>query len=102
MAPVPPDLREPLRDEERALTTTPEGRYAKYGITFRPLAEAHLELLRTWRNHPDITRFMVFQQEITPEMQVRWFRELDPARDDYSMIEFRGELIGMTHLHHID
>ena len=96
-----------LTDEERALPTDASGCYEKYGIKFHDLRLEHLEELRRWRNHPDIQRFMVYQDEITPEMQARWFTALESLRavdevESYAMLEFRGQLVGMTQLKKID
>ena len=93
-----------LTDEERALPTDATGCYEKYGIKFHELREDHLELLRTWRTHPDIQRFMVFQEEISHEEQRRWFASVIEAGEleCYTMIEFRGDIVGMTQLRKID
>src|SRR5688572_7109037 len=80
-----------LTDEERALPTDASGCYDKYGIKFHELRHEHLEELRRWRNHPEIQRFMVFQDEITPEMQKSWFESLHEL-ECYTMLEFRGEI----------
>lgn len=101
----PPSISElteaTLDDEERSLPTDASGCYEKYGIKFHELRAEHLEELRHWRNHPDIQRFMVFQDEITPEMQRRWFEGLNEL-ECYTMVEFRGQLVGMTQLKKID
>ncbi len=93
-----------LTDEERALPRHPLGYYRKYGITFIELSDSpwDVELLRTWRNHPEIQQWMVFRGEITPEQQQAWFRGLDPARESFSIIWNRTERIGLTQLRHID
>ncbi len=90
-----------LSDEERALPTDETGCYEKYGIKFHELRFEHLEELRRWRNHPDIQRFMVYQDEITPEMQVKWFEAMTEL-DCFTMLEFRGRIVGMTQLKRID
>ncbi len=90
-----------LTDEERALPVDETGCYEKYGIKFHELRRDHLEELRAWRNHPDIQRFMVFQDEITPAMQETWFESLGEL-ECFTMIEFRGQLVGMTQLKRID
>jgi len=90
-----------LTDEERALPTDATGCYEKYGIKFHELRVEHLEELRRWRNHPDIQRFMVFQEEITPEMQLKWFESITEL-ECFTMAEFRGRLVGMTQLKNID
>ncbi len=91
-----------LTDEERALPRHPDGWYRKYGITFVPLYPIHLEFLREWRNHPEIQQWMLYREEITPEMQQRWYDSIDPAKDSYSIIWNRHEQIGLTQLRNID
>jgi RimJ/RimL family protein N-acetyltransferase len=91
-----------LTDEERALPRDEVGWFSKYGVTFKDVGPTDLELLRTWRNHPEIRRFMVFRDEITPEMQQRWYASIDPERESYSILFVAGEAIGLTQLRHID
>ncbi|MBA3462680.1 MAG: GNAT family N-acetyltransferase [Deltaproteobacteria bacterium] len=93
-----------LTDEERALPRHPLGYYRKYGITFIELSDAacDIELLRTYRNQPEIRQWMLLRDEITVEGQLAWFRSLDPARESFSIIWNRTERIGLTQLRHID
>lgn len=74
----------------------------KFGIRLLRLQEEHIELLRTWRNAEKIRRFMEFRDQITPEMQLRWFQSLDPVKDMYFMIEYQGQLVGMIHTSNIN
>jgi UDP-4-amino-4,6-dideoxy-N-acetyl-beta-L-altrosamine N-acetyltransferase len=93
-----------LTDEERALPRHPLGYYRKYGVTFVELSDSpsDVELLRQWRNHPEIRQWMQFRDEITPAQQQAWFRALDPARESFSIVWNRTERIGLTQLRHID
>ncbi|MDB4955814.1 MAG: hypothetical protein JWO36_3383 [Myxococcales bacterium] len=91
-----------LTEEERDLPRHPDGWYRKYGITFVDLYPVDLEFLRTWRNHPDIQRFMIFRDEITLEMQEHWYRSFDRARESYCIIWDRDERVGLTQLRNID
>jgi UDP-4-amino-4,6-dideoxy-N-acetyl-beta-L-altrosamine N-acetyltransferase len=91
-----------LTEEEASLPRDEVGWYEKYGIKLKDLYPDDLEFLRTWRNHPDIQRFMIFREEITKEMQERWYRSIDPAREIYTMLVCEGERIGLTQLRHID
>jgi len=91
-----------LAPEVRSLPRDEVGWYKKYGVTFRDVYPGDLDLLRQWRNHPDIRRAMVFQAEITEEMQRDWYASTDPARDRYSIVHFRNDAIGLTQLRHID
>ena len=44
----------------------------------RPMVCADLELVLTWRNHPDIRRYMYTQHEITLAEHQRWFERTLP------------------------
>ena len=91
-----------LTDEERELPRHPDRWYRKYGITFVDPYAPDLEFLRAWRNHPDIRRWMVMRDEITPEMQDAWFRSINWGTEAYSMVWNHEERIGLTQLRHID
>lgn len=69
----------------------------RYGIKLIRLKQEHIELLRLWRNAEKINRYMEYRQQITTEMQQRWFDSLDPLTDFYFMIEYHGDLVGMIH-----
>lgn len=51
-------------------------------ITLRPLQESDLTMVRQWRNHPDVRRFMYTQHEICEEEHRAWFQRAssDPHR----------------------
>lgn len=42
--------------------------------TVRKLLEADLELVLSWRNHPDVRKYMYTQHEITLEEHTAWFK----------------------------
>ncbi len=63
----------------------------KYGITLNRLREDDIELLRQWRNSPQINQFMEYRGNITPEMQRDWFRSVDNFDNFYFIIEYQGE-----------
>lgn len=74
----------------------------KYGVKLKRLTPEKLELVRYWRNHPKISRYMAYREEITPEMQQRWFRSVDNDNNFYYIIEYRGEEIGLINIRDID
>ena len=37
---------------------------SNYGLELISLTESDLEMVRNWRNQPDVTEFMFFQEEI--------------------------------------
>ncbi|MDZ4845039.1 MAG: GNAT family N-acetyltransferase [Chitinophagales bacterium] len=77
-------------------------RIRKYGISLVRLTHDHIELVRQWRNAPRIREFMEYRETITPEMQQRWFEQLDPVCDFYFIIEYHEQLVGLIHTSGID
>lgn len=68
------------------------------GVDLLRLRKEHIELLRYWRNHPDIVVFMDYRTFITEEMQLKWFENLDATKDFYFIISFEKKDIGLIHL----
>ena len=73
-----------------------------YGVRLRRLTHDRIELLRVWRNDPKIQQHMFYRQEITPEMQERWFANLDKERNYYFFVEIGDKPIGVVNLKDID
>jgi len=67
----------------------------KYGINLRRLRESDIELVRQWRNSQKISQFMEYRENITPEMQLDWFRSVDNYENFYYIIEYEGKDIGL-------
>lgn len=70
----------------------------RYGITLIPLAEQHLELIRGWRNSPEIRNQMIYSHYIDANAHAAWFKTLDRRRNFYFLIEACGVKLGVTHL----
>lgn len=75
---------------------------SKYGITLRRLREADIEPVRQWRNSQQISQFMEYRENITPEMQLEWFRSVDNLENFYYIIEYQGSDIGLINSSKID
>ncbi len=73
-----------------------------YGITMRRLNKDKIELLRQWRNDPKIRQYMIYQEYITPEMQVKWFEKINNDNNLYFIIEDGGQDVGMINVKDID
>lgn len=72
-------------------------------VTFAPLASAHLEMVRAWRNSASVAAFMYTDQHITADDQRAWFERVassDTAR--YWVIESAGVGAGLISLTNID
>jgi diamine N-acetyltransferase len=52
-----------------------------YGMELRRLQRGDIELVRQWRNHPDVSRHMLSAEHITREQQVAWFEQVSNATD---------------------
>ncbi|MBP6872152.1 MAG: GNAT family N-acetyltransferase [Bacteroidales bacterium] len=75
---------------------------SKYGITLRRLREGDTEMVRQWRNSKQISQFMEYREQITPEMQGEWFKSVDNFDNFYYIIEYQGEDIGLINSSKID
>jgi RimJ/RimL family protein N-acetyltransferase len=69
-----------------------------YGITLTKLEEDSLELLRTWRNTPQISGNMEFRGYISQENQKLWFKNLCTETNYYFIINYQDRKIGLIHL----
>ncbi len=72
------------------------------GIALHRLEEKHIEMLRNWRNAPEIVQHMEYREHITTEMQKKWFQKIDTPLNFYFIIYHREKAIGMIHLSDID
>lgn len=68
----------------------------------RRLEERDIELVRQHRNSAFIRQYMEFQEEITPEMQVRWFHSINNHNNVYLFTEYKGEPIGLINAKNIN
>jgi len=72
-----------------------------YGL--REIRPTDKNLVRTWRNHPDVARYMYTDHEITEPEHERWFERI--IRDEsshYWIITSDGKEIGVLSISQID
>ncbi len=74
----------------------------EYGITLSELAEADIELLRGWRNAPEIAENMEFTGHIGSAQQMVWFNDLSKKPNYYFIITHQNNKIGLIHLNEFD
>ncbi|MFH1120801.1 MAG: GNAT family N-acetyltransferase [Bacteroidota bacterium] len=67
----------------------------KYNIILERLKEADIELVRQWRNSDLVRLNMEYRDIISPEQQLEWFRSIDNLKNNYLMIHYKGEKIGL-------
>jgi len=77
-------------------------RIEQYDIVLSRLTIEDIELVRHWRNHPDVRKYMAFRKYISPEMQLRWFNGINNALNYYFLIEYKGEKIGVINCKNVN
>lgn len=70
----------------------------KYGVTLKRLTHDKIELVRRWRNDPKISQYMEYREEITPEMQIEWFKKVDNDQNLFYLILFNSVEIGLINI----
>lgn len=73
-----------------------------YGVTLHRLTHDKIELLRQWRNDPKIQQYMIYRDQITPEMQEAWFQRVNNEHHFYFIIEYEGREVGMINIKDVD
>lgn len=74
----------------------------KYGITLSRLRQEDIEFVRQKRNSEQVRQFMEFREEITPEMQQRWFDGINNFENFYYIIDCKGIKIGLLNDKNMD
>ena len=70
-----------------------------YQIIMRPVVEDDLDMLRRWRNDPQISQQMISQQEITEEQQLAWFKRIaNDAGQRHFIILYKDAPIGSANI----
>lgn len=72
------------------------------GIKLVRLQKENIELVRRWRNDPDIQKRMEYRAHITEEMQVAWFDRINNIYNSYFLISVEDEFVGLIHAADVD
>jgi len=71
-------------------------------ILFIPLNTEHLEIIRTWRNSEDVSKFMYTNDYISEEQQLNWYNKVSDDSSQKHWIIKKGEVyIGLISLYSI-
>ena len=74
----------------------------KYGITLERLKADDVELVRQWRNSDPVRLNMEYREIISPEQQLAWFNSVDNLENNYLLIHYNGEKIGLLNDKQVD
>ncbi|WP_416305809.1 GNAT family N-acetyltransferase [Neptunicella sp. SCSIO 80796] len=72
---------------------------AGYNVQLKSVEFEDLELLRGWRNDPQVSQFMLSQELISKEQQTAWFNKIqrDPAQQHW-LIYYKQQPIGSANI----
>lgn len=77
-------------------------RIEKYGLSLIRFTEGDIETVRVWRNSPYVRTKMIFQEEITRDMQEAWFSTVNNSENFYFIVEYNNEQVGVANIKNID
>ena len=69
-----------------------------FDIILKPLCYEDIEMIRKWRNSPQINRYALDRKHITKKQQEEWFKKL--GEDEYFIIQAKQEPIGLIWFNH--
>lgn len=67
----------------------------RYGIVLERLTADDIELVRQWRNADRVRLNMAYQKHIEAEEQKEWFKSINNENNNYLIIIYNGEKIGL-------
>lgn len=73
-----------------------------FGIILEPLIPETAEIIRCWRNNPEINKFMDYKDVISFDQQKQWFEKIQKENSNYFLIKKDDVPIGMIHIEKID
>lgn len=66
-------------------------------IKLRPITNEDLEMVRNWRNSPEVSQYMYTEKHISAEEQIAWFNRISNDPDcKYWIIEYEGKSLGLV------
>ncbi len=66
-------------------------------VVLKRLELSDIEMLRNWRNDPEISERMFYNEFISESMQLKWFQSLK-STDFYFIINYKNKAIGLINL----
>lgn len=71
-------------------------------INLRKLSAKDLEIVRNWRNSPEVSAYMYNEHYISEEQQQKWFDNINWNTSRYWVIEYQDKLYGLASINNID
>jgi RimJ/RimL family protein N-acetyltransferase len=73
-----------------------------YGIELKRVSIEDIELIREWRNSDFVKMTMEYREEITSDRQLKWFHSINTLHQNYCLIKYKNEYVGVIHGSDID
>ena len=68
-------------------------------VNFIEIDETDLEMIRSWRNSPEVGRYMYTDEEILEDQQKKWFKKINSEDSSrYWIIEYQGKKLGLVYI----
>ena len=75
---------------------------ARFGADLRRMTHEDIQLVREWRNLPEVAANMEYREEISPQMQEEWYAKIDEARDYYYVAYQEERPVGLVSIKNVD
>lgn len=69
--------------------------FKQYGIELKRVTHDDIELIRYWRNHDEIRKYMGYQKKISKKQQELWFESINNRLNYYFLINYQNNNIGV-------
>ena len=70
-----------------------------YQVSLDSVQHSELELIRQWRNDPEVARNMLSQEPISAEQQQAWFKKISrDCTQQHFMIRYKQQPIGVANI----
>lgn len=71
-------------------------------ILLQQIKQEDIELIRSWRNSPEVAKYMYTDDEITAEQQQNWFNKIQHTNTSrYWLVEYNDQKIGLASITNI-
>ncbi len=67
----------------------------QYGISLKRINKNDIELIRKWRNHPNIRKYMGYKKKISEKEQNEWFKKVNTPFNYYFLIIINDTPVGV-------
>jgi UDP-4-amino-4,6-dideoxy-N-acetyl-beta-L-altrosamine N-acetyltransferase len=72
-------------------------------VEFLEIKEEHLELIRNWRNDPEVSKYMYTDSDISETQQWEWYKRIKKTDNRFDWVfAYEGKLLGVVSIYDIN